>query len=251
MKGIIFDIKELGVHDGPGLVSTVFFKGCPLRCIWCHNPEGQSSKKEIMIRKATCKHCGLCDIKCEHEQCKPYGKCLFICPNDLIKEVGEEIEAKELASRLLDKSKVLDGVTFSGGEPLAQSDFLLETISYLKGLQINIETCGYCESEIFKNVISKVDHVYYDVKIVDDKKHIKYTGVSNKLILANLRILKDMKKSCTIRTPLIKGITDCDENIRCIKELIGDLPHELLPENEMASVKYDMLSRTFPGHTFE
>lgn len=251
MKGIIFDINEFGVHDGPGLVSTIFMKGCPLRCTWCHNPEGQSSKKEIMIRKASCKHCGLCDTKCEHEDCKPYGKCLHICPNNLISEVGEEIEAKDLADRILDKSKIMDGVTFSGGEPLAQADFLLETINYLKGLQINIETCGYSNSETFRKVIEKVDHVFFDVKLVDEEKHIKYTGVSNKQILANLQILKEMKKSCTIRTPLIKGITDTEDNISAIKLLIGDLPHELLPENEMASVKYDMLSRTYPGPTRE
>lgn len=251
MKGIIFDIKEFGVHDGPGLVTTVFFKGCPLRCIWCHNPEGQSFNKEIMIRKNSCKHCGLCDKKCNHPECQPYGKCLHICPSNLIREVGEELEAKELANRILINRKVLDGVTFSGGEPLAQSEFLLETISYLNDIQTNIETCGFCDSVVFKKVIEKVDHVFFDLKLADDEQHKKYTGVSNKLILDNLMTLKNIKKSCTIRTPLIKGITDTKDNLDAIKMLIGDLPHELLPENKMASVKYDMLSRAYPGAEFE
>ena len=94
VKARIFNIQKFCIHDGPGIRTTVFFAGCPLRCKWCHNPEGQSSKKEIMIRKATCKHCGLCDIKCNHEECKPYGKCLHICPNDLIPSHYEVIESE-------------------------------------------------------------------------------------------------------------------------------------------------------------
>lgn len=246
MKGIIFDIKELGIHDGNGLIETIFLKGCPLKCMWCHNPEGQSFKKEIMVRNNSCKHCGLCYKECNHPECQPYKRCLHICPDNLIKEIGEEIEAYDLAKRILKNINILEGVTFSGGEPLSQSEFLLEVISYLDGLKINIETSGYVNSEIFKKIIDKADLIYLDIKLADDELHKKYTGVSNKLILDNLKIIKQSNCKCIIRTPLIPSITDTKENINAIKELIGDLPHELLPYNEMASVKYSMLNRKYP-----
>ncbi len=245
MKGIVFDIKELGVHDGPGLITTIFMKGCPLKCVWCHNPEGQSFTKEIMVRENSCRHCGLCKKECSHPECQPYKRCLYVCPDNLVKEVGKEYEAKELADYILKNRKVLDGVTFSGGEPLSQADFILEVISYLDGLKINIETSGYASNEVFRKVIDRVDNVYMDIKLADEKKHVEYTGVSNKLILENLEYLKSIDKNVTIRTPLIKGITDTKENITAIKELIGNLRHELLPENDMAGVKYHMLNKPY------
>ena len=243
MKGRIFDIKEFAVHDGPGLVTTVFLKGCPLRCAWCHNPEGQSFEKELMVRE---KSCGLCRRPCDHEECQPFHRCVHVCPDNLIRIAGEDIEAKELAKRLLKNRDVMDGVTFSGGEPLFQAEFLLETISYLEGLKIMIETSGYADTDTFRKVLEKSDLLYLDIKLIDEAEHIRQTGVSNKVILENLQILKDSGKPCVIRTPLIPGITDREENLEAIKKQIGDLPHELLPYNEMASVKYEMLGRKYP-----
>lgn len=241
--GLIFDIKDLAIHDGSGIRTTIFLKGCPLNCVWCHNPEGKSNKQEIMIYKNRCKHCGLCDKKCDHKECQPFNKCLHICPDNLIKLVGEEISAIDLANRVLRNKDLLSkgGITFSGGEPLYQAVFLLETIKYLKDINIAIETSGYCLEETFKKVIDKVDYVYMDIKLVDDNLHKKYTGVSNKLILNNLEILKNSNKPCTIRTPLIPNITDTKDNIDKIKKLIGNLDLELLPNNEFAKIKYDAL----------
>ena len=246
--GIIFDIKEFAVHDGNGMRTTVFFKGCPLRCSWCHNPEGLINKPQLFVREGSCKHCGLCLKPCNHPECQPYKRCIHICPDNLIKVVGEELSAKQLADRLLKNKDILEkgGITFSGGEPLMQADFLLETISYLKGINIAIETSGYVESEIFRKVLANVDYVYMDIKLVDESKHIKYTGVSNKLILNNLQILKDSNIPCTIRTPLIPNITDTKENIDAIKKIIGNLNHELLPYNEFASLKYKDLNLEYP-----
>lgn len=246
MIGRIFDIKEFGVHDGPGLVTTVFFKGCPLRCVWCHNPEGQSIGKELMFKKNLCKDCGLCMKGCSHEDCKPFDRCVHICPNNCLSIAGKDYEAKELAEKILRNRKVLSGVTFSGGEPLMQGEFLLEVMSYLDGIDINIETCGYCDNELFERVVSKASLIYFDMKLADDDMHRKYTGVSNKLILDNLNTLKQINVPCIIRTPLIEGITDTKENLDAIKELIGDMRHELLPYNRMAGAKYGMLDRTYP-----
>lgn len=241
--GIIFDIKEFAVHDGSGMRTTVFFKGCPLRCKWCHNPEGLSSKPQLMVRENSCKHCGLCLKPCNHEECKPFKRCIHICPDNLIKIVGEEINSKDLADRLLKNKDILlkGGITFSGGEPLMQADFLLETIDYLNDISIAIETSGYVDSKTFEKVINKINYVYMDIKLADDVLHKKYTGVSNKLILQNLEILKQPNIPCTIRTPLIPNITDTKENIDAIKKLIGNLNYELLPYNEFASIKYNSL----------
>ena len=245
--GTIFDIKELAVHDGSGMRTTVFLKGCPLRCKWCHNPEGLISKPQLLVRKNSCKNCGLCYKPCNHIECKPFKRCIHICPDNLIRIVGEEIEAKDLAKRLLQNKEFLlkGGITFSGGEPLMQPDFLLETISYLKDINIAIETSGYVDEKTFKKVIDAVDYIYMDIKLFDEQDHIKYTGVSNKLILNNLQVLKQSNKPCTIRTPLIPNITDTKQNIENIKKLIGNLNYETLPYNEFASIKYDYLNMEY------
>lgn len=246
--GIIFDIKEFAVHDGKGMRTSVFFKGCPLRCAWCHNPEGLSSKPQLMVRENSCKHCGLCLKACNHKECKPFKRCIHICPDNLVRIVGEEISAEELAQRLLKNSDIISkgGITFTGGEPLMQADFLLQTISYLSNINIAIETSGYCDTETFKKVIDKVDYVFMDIKLANNDLHIKYTGVSNSQILNNLQILKQSNKPCTIRTPLIPNITDTKENLNAIKLLIGNLKHELIPYNTFASIKYKDLGITYP-----
>ncbi len=246
MIGRIFDIKEFGVHDGPGLVTTVFLKGCPLRCAWCHNPEGQSYEKELMVKQKSCRHCGLCLKPCSHEECQPFHRCVHICPEDLVSIAGEDIGADELAKRIMKNRDVMDGVTFSGVEPLFQAGFMLETISRMDGLKTAIETSGYADPGTFQKVIDKVDLVYMDIKLADETEHIRYTGKSNDVILQNLRFLKESGKACVIRTPLIPGITDTEKNLQEIRKLIGDLPHELLPYNRMAGVKYAMTGRKYP-----
>lgn len=245
IKGIIFDIKEFGVNDGPGLRTTVFLKGCPLRCSWCHNPEGLERQPEITVRHNGCTGCGLCRRGCTHEDCKPYDRCLHICPLGLISVVGEEITDENLALRIKKSQNIPNpgGVTFSGGEPLMQAPFLLSVMEKIPKIPIAIETSGYAPSEIFEKVVEKCELVYMDIKIADEKMHKKYTGVSNKPILQNLEILKNGGKTAVIRTPLVPGITDTKENLSAIEKLVGNLPHELLPYNTLAKAKYSMLPK--------
>ena len=250
MIGTIFDIKEMAVHDGPGIRTTVFLKGCPLRCKWCHNPEGLIMEPELMYKQARCIDCKMCKRECEHEECKPFGRCLHICPEDCISVSGRRVEAKELAEELISSAKILGdsfgGFTFSGGEPLMQSEFLLKLIDNLKDYDLCIETSGYADSEIFKRVIEKLDFIFMDLKLADSKKHKEYTGVGNELILKNFKILKESGKPFVVRTPLIPNITDTNENLKAIREIIGDAKHETLPYNQMAGAKYTMLGKVYP-----
>lgn len=250
MNGTIFDIKEMAVHDGPGIRTTIFFKGCPLRCKWCHNPEGLSTKPQLMHKSNCCKNCGKCMQKCNHPDCQEFGRCLHICPENCLSISGKKVSAQELADEIIPSAEVLGdgfgGFTFSGGEPLMQSEFLLELIEKLKKYHLCIETCSFCDSEIFKKVINKLDFIIMDIKIADPELHKKYTGVDNALILKNFEILKQSGKPYLIRTPLISGITDTEENLTAIKQIIGDSNWEKLPENQMAGAKYKMLGMEFP-----
>ncbi len=249
MKGVIFDIKEMAVHDGPGIRTTVFLKGCPLRCAWCHNPEGLSKNRQLMYKETKCVQCGACRKKCEHEACKPYGRCIYVCPENALEIAGREVDTKTLAKELRASADVLGdsfgGFTFSGGEPLFQPEFLLELIEELKGYHLCIETSGFAKNDVFETVLAKLDFVIFDVKIADSNLHKKYTGQDNRLILENLKILQNSGKPLLIRTPLIAGITDTIENLEAIKKLIGESPWEKLPQNEMAGAKYKMLGMEY------
>ena len=254
MIGTIFDIKEMAVHDGPGIRTSVFLKGCPLRCVWCHNPEGLSVKTQLMHKYARCKDCGLCKLPCDHESCKPFGRCIHVCPENCLELVGREVEASALASELKDSALILGdsfgGFTFTGGEPFAQPEFLQELIELLGGFHLCIETSGYTDTDTFQKVIQKLDYVIMDLKLANDTAHRKFTGVSNKRILENLEILRKSGKPCCIRTPLIPGITDTDENLEQIRSLVGNLPYECLAYNPIGEAKYKMLGITYPYDTY-
>ena len=249
MIGTIFDIKEMAVHDGPGIRTTVFFKGCPLRCRWCHNPEGLKIEKQLMYKKVSCIKCDSCKKECDHPECQPFGRCIHACPQNSLTIVGREVSTKELAKELKASTEPLgdmfSGYTFSGGEPLMQSDFLLALCDELRGEHLCIETCGYADSEVFKAVIQKLDFVIMDIKLANSDEHLKYTGVDNKLILKNLEILKQSKKPYLIRTPLIPNITDTAENLAEIKKIIGNSDWEKIPYNTMAGVKYGQLGMEY------
>lgn len=250
MRGLIFDIKEFSTNDGDGVRTTVFFKGCPLRCIWCHNPEGLSPAPELYERTEGCLACGLCRASCTHEECKPFGRCLHVCPKNLVRPVGRYYEPEELAARLLSQKSFFDsmggGITLSGGEPLLQADFCEALLSLLSGkLHLAIETSGYATHEDFVRIASKCDYVMMDLKLMDEAKHRTYTGVSNDRILENAKWLKDSEIPHLFRTPLIPGITDTAENLAAIATFIGDDPIELLPYNTLAAAKYDAVHRTF------
>lgn len=255
MIGSIFDIKEMAVHDGPGLRTTVFLKGCPLRCVWCHNPEGLTTSPQLMYKEARCKNCGMCRHVCDHPECKPFGRCIRVCPENCLEIVGREVDAKELAQELEDSALILGkqfgGFTFSGGEPLMQADFILEVMDHLPGYHFCIETSGYTDPETFQKVLNCLDYVIMDLKIAEEAMHRAYTGVSNTSILKNLEILRSSGKLCTIRTPLIPGITDTQENLAAIKKHVGDMPHELLSYNPVGEAKYKMLSMPYPYKNYK
>lgn len=226
-KGIIFDIEELGLHDGPGIRKLLFFKGCSLRCSWCHNPEGISFSKEWIIGQSG-----------ERKIC------------------GVEYEAKELAKKLLKgKDTLVDsggGITLTGGEPLAQPDFLFDLISYLEPLNIAIETSGYAPGNVFRRAVKEVDLVLMDVKHTDSSVHKKYTGKDNSLILRNLSFLCLSETDFIVRIPLIPGVNDTKENMEKTAHLISNaknlLKVELLPYHKTAGAKYKMVGKEYnPG----
>lgn len=252
MTGTVFDIKEFSVHDGPGSRITVFLKGCPLRCVWCHNPEGLSKEPQLMYKKAMCTHCGMCLKQCDHPECQAFGRCLHICPNNCIEVSGTKYSSSDLADKLLKLVPLFNasggGVTFSGGEPLMQVDFLCDVIKKLKekeAVHTAIQTSGFAASSVFERVVKSVDYVMMDLKIADREMHKKYTGVYNDVILKNFDFLKNSGTEYVARIPLIPDITDTRENLAAISEIIGDSPCELLSYNEMASAKYDMVGMEY------
>lgn len=249
MTGTIFDIKEMAVHDGPGIRTTVFFKGCPLSCKWCHNPEGLSFEPQLMYKHARCVGCQSCQKVCEHEECQPFGRCIHACPENCLEITGREVTAKELAAELKESADILGetfgGFTFSGGEPLAQHEFLLALADELRDYHLCVETSGYADGDIFKTVINTLDFIIMDIKLADNELHKRYTGRGNERILDNFEILRQSGKPFVIRTPLIPSVTDTEANLAAIKGIIGDSPWEKLPYNVMAGAKYNMLGMQY------
>jgi pyruvate formate lyase activating enzyme len=221
--GIVFDIKEFTVHDGPGIRTTVFLKGCPLKCLWCHNPEGQSSNSQV-IRS-------------------PSGERI----------AGEIWTPEDLAGRLNQQADILKsnegGITFSGGEPLFQSDFVAETIDLLDHLHILLDTSGYSSQADFLRLLDRSDLVYFDLKLIDPAQHLNYTGCVNEPILKNLKILGESGTPFVVRVPLVPGVTDTDANLEGIARMIQGLPGllrvDLLLYNRAAGAKYEYLGMSF------
>ena len=250
MTGVIFDIKEFSLHDGPGARTTVFLKGCPLRCRWCHNPEGLSKAPQILVKNNLCTQCGRCREDCEHPECQPFDRCIHACPNGLIQVSGKEMKAEELAQRIVKDKDFFEacggGVTFSGGEPLMQSEFLLEVLPLLEGIHKTIETSGYAPLEVFRKIIEQMDYVMMDIKLADREQHKEYTGVYNDRILENLRWLKESGKPFILRTPMIPGITDTKENLEAVEAIVDGAEWEKLEYNAFAGAKYPMLGMEYP-----
>ena len=250
MTGTVFDIKGFALNDGPGIRTTVFMKGCPLRCRWCHNPEGLSPQPELYVKQARCISCGKCGQKCSHPECQLFGRCLHVCPFGNLSAAGKTWTAEDLAKRLLEDRDIFGtdgGVTFSGGEPLMQHDFVCETVRILKseGIHLALETSSFASQEIYRETVGLFDYVMADLKLFDCRKHREYTGVPNEQILENLRWLMLSGKVFVIRVPLIPGITDTADNLRAISDFIADAPAELLPYNNMAGAKYASVGREF------
>lgn len=250
VKGIIFDIKEFTVHDGPGVRTTVFFKGCPLSCIWCHNPEGMDPIPTLQVRTAMCTHCNICRKPCKHEECKPFGRCLHACPRGLVTVAGREVTAAELAGKLAPSAPLFGedgGVTLSGGEPLLQPGFAAALADCLHeyGIRVALQTSGFASESVFADVLAHADYVLFDLKLANDSAHRRYTGVSCKTIHKNLAHLQTSGTPHVVRIPLIPGITDTHENLTALARLAGESPVELMPYNPYAGAKYPNVGKEF------
>ena len=254
-EALIFSIEEFSTFDGPGIRTTVFLKGCPLRCEWCHNPEGQSYENEVIKTQYGCTNCGEC-LKFADKTDSGYvysEKSIVACPNRLLRPAGRLYIPQALVDELSKNINLLNksggGVTFSGGEPLSHPEFLIDTLRLLENKTHRaIQTSGFCKNEFFKAVLENVDYALFDIKLVDDKQHIKYTGVSNKSILQNLETLVKSSKDFVIRTPLIPTVTDTVQNLSEIALLLDGFnirEIDLLPYNKVAGGKYAAVGRKF------
>jgi len=242
--GILFDIQHYAVHDGPGIRTIVFLKGCPLSCKWCCNPESQSFFPQLRYIDFKCKKCLSCIDNCKLEavsfqkdelkrafeiceRCEEMP-CVEGCNHDALKISGKKYAVSEVIEIVSKDIPFYNnsggGVTFSGGEPFAQPEFLFEMLKECKRININttIETCGWCRKEDVEKSLDLVDLFLFDLKIMNDEQHKKFTGKSNKIILENLKFLAEQKKQIIIRLPLIPGITDTSENIHNIINFMKD-----------------------------
>ncbi len=252
----MFDIKRMAVHDGPGIRTTVFFKGCPLNCLWCHNPEGLSAKKQLSFLSEKCVGCGKCIDVCPsgvHKisdgapihnigDCMACGACETVCRGRALKLYGYDVTVDELFLKLLRDRDFYEksggGVTLSGGECLLQADFCSELLKRLKesGIHTAVDTCGFVSRNTLDKVIPYTDIFLYDVKAVNEDVHIAYTGKSNKLILDNLRYLDSTGKAIEIRVPVVPIYNDGE--LAAIHELVKSINGNI----KIKELKYHSIS---------
>ncbi|MHA1380211.1 MAG: glycyl-radical enzyme activating protein [Candidatus Helarchaeota archaeon] len=265
-KGIIFNIQRYCIHDGPGIRTLVFFKGCPLRCIWCSNPESQNSFPEILFTKVKCIGCGKCaevcpenaiiksaDKRIDRDKCTMCMKCVETCYAEALEIAGKEMTVEE-AIKEVEKDRPFyeksgGGVTVSGGEGFMQPKFLKSIFQECKnrGIDTAIETCGYANWAVLEEILEYIDLILVDIKHMDDARHEKLTGKSNKLILDNIRKMAELRKKIIIRFPLIPSYNDSEDNIRktgeFVKELEGVNEINIIPFHRLGESKYEHLDR--------
>ena len=271
----VVSIQKYSIHDGDGIRTTVFFKGCLLNCWWCHNPESQNYKTELMYNKDKCSACFACVKVCEHnhkdvenkivkndrENCTLCGKCLDYCVNNAREIVGKQYSVKDIMKEVEKDSIFYEssygGVTLSGGEVMTQDmEYITSLLKKLKrkGYNIAIDTCGQAPIENYEKVLPYVDTFLYDIKLMDSDRHKKYMGKGNELILKNLEFISKEGADIYIRIPVIGGVNDNDRDIQDIitylKNNINVKQVNLLPYHDIASSKYDRLDMNYKGETF-
>lgn len=269
-SGTVFNIQKFSINDGPGIRTTVFLKGCPLNCLWCHNPESKSVKTELFYNYEKCTGCGRCAKACinkchifedakhifNRENCTACGKCSEECFTGALESVGYMQTVSEVIYEVMKDKDFYEnsggGITISGGEPMLQFDFTYELLKKAKenGLHTCMETCGFAKEEEYKKIASFVDIFLFDYKETDSIKHKEYTGVSNELILKNLKILDDLGCKIILRCPIIPTFNDRPEHLTGIAEIANNLKNileiNIEPYHPLGSSKAEFLGKSYP-----
>jgi pyruvate formate lyase activating enzyme len=266
-EGTVLRLERFAIHDGPGIRTTVFMKGCPLRCAWCHSPESQDMDPEFMPLADRCVRCGACTDSCPHHvppaadatalappACTTCGNCASVCPSGARELVGHRTTVPALLG-LLERDRIFydesgGGVTFSGGEPLMQPEFLLEAVDACReaGLHVAVDTCGLGDTGVLLDVARSAHLFLFDLKIMDDDRHRTYTGASNGRILLNLERLANAHRQVIVRFPLIPGVNDDEANVRAIGAFLASLRLtrvDVLPYHRAGLAKYHRLLRPY------
>jgi len=265
LEGIVFDIKNYAIHDGPGIRTTVFFKGCYLKCLWCANPESQNIEPDIYFDPTKCIMCMKCAEICPEDaiqndasiiryKCTKCGNCAQVCYTEAKRKAGKVMTVDQVIKEIT-KDQIFygdsGGMTLSGGEPLFQKKFAIEILKKCKerGISTALDTCGHTVYYDLKLVLEYIDLVLYDLKTVDTEKHISFTGVSNKVILENLSKIDNLNIPIWIRIPIVPGFTDSENNINKIAEFISKLQNIekvcLMPYHNLGIRKYELLDRRY------
>jgi len=268
-RAVIFDIQRFSIHDGPGIRTTVFFKGCPLRCPWCHNPESWLRTPQVLFYDKKCIACGACFKACpvegaldpksaqrvNRDLCNACGACTEACPAEALEMCGREMTVEEVLSEVEKDRPFYDnsggGMTISGGEPLMQAEFALALLRAATQAKLScvLDTSGYADRDAMREAGGLVDLVLFDLKIMDPRRHREVIGVDNAPIIENLRMLSGMGVPIAIRVPVIPGMTDDEENLRAIAALAASLPGirrvDLMRYNRLGESKWKRLGRTY------
>lgn len=276
VTGWIWDIKKYAIHDGPGIRTNVFLKGCPLRCIWCCNPESQEFRTEIIVIPQNCARCGRCSDACplqaiaedagrkkriDLSRCDLCGICVTACPNGALRLMGKQVSVEDVLREVARDSAFYQrsggGLTLTGGEPAAQPEFATELLRRYKteerGRHAAVETCGFADWTALSRLVEYADLVLFDIKHMDPKRHLELTGAENELILRNARRIAESGRRLVIRFPLVPGINDDEDNVRKTAAFVRGLPGveelDILPYHRMGEPKYAQLGRVYgcPG----
>jgi len=262
VSGSIFQLQHFSVNDGDGIRTTIFMSGCPLRCQWCANPESWSLKPQLAFFQEKCRHCGRCAAVCQKgdSQCTACGACVPVCATHAREVMGKSMSVKEIAAEI--KRYMVfyryseGGITYSGGEPSTQINFLQAMVDtfYNMGIHQAIETCGYFDWEQASHIFEKLDFIFVDIKHMDRARHKQLTGCDNKKILENIKKLGRLKKEIVVRIPLIKNINDTAENIKqtakFVQDNVPDVKTEILPYHDLGTYKYQALGMDKYKHIY-